>query len=227
MSRRYNCILFDLDDTLLSYSREEKNCILKVLENHELPHSDDVITLFDEINDWHTFELGREITCYDVIVNHFARLLKMLEVKGEQLDSCLNEFYEGMRKSSKLNKGALKTLKYLKDNGYRIYITSNGYPDFQYPRIKKARISKFFDGFFISEEIGHKKPSPAFFNYVFTRIPESNRSKVLVVGDAPTADILGGINAKFDTVWVSNGKSRCKYKSTYTIKNIDELINIL
>lgn len=227
MSKRYNCILFDLDDTLLSYSKEEENCILKVLENHGLPHSEDVITLYNEINDWHTFELGREITCFDVIVNHFAKLLKMLEVKGELFDSCLNEFYDGMKKSSKLNKGAIKTLKYLKEKGYKLYIAANGFPEFQYPRIKKARIFNLFDGFFISEEIGHKKPSPAFFNFVFSRIPESNRSKVLMVGDAPTADILGGINAKFDTVWLSRGRKRCSYKSTYTVKNIEELINIL
>ena len=202
--RKYNCLFIDLDDTLLDYSNEECNAVLAVLQNHGMPYSPDILTLFEEINDWHSFELGKVITCFDVITNRFMRLAKMLEFKGEQLFQMQNEFYDIMCKSHKLKSGALKTLNYLKGEGYKLYITSNGYPEFQYKRIKSAKIMNYFDGIFISEEIGVKKPAVSFFDYVMNRIPESSRSKVLIIGDAPTADILGGLNSKIDTCWIAD-----------------------
>ena len=80
---------------------------------------------------------------------------------------------------------------------------------------------------FISEEIGSSKPSKSFFDCVMNRIPESNRSKVLIIGDAPTADVLGGINAKIDTCFLCENDRQCKYKFTYKISKISQLTELL
>lgn len=226
-TRKYNSLLFDLDDTLLDYSGAEIKAALSVLENHNLPHTSDVAELFSNINDWHTFELGKEITAFDVIVYRFTVLLKMLEVSSEHQKEMQSEFYSLMQNSHKLKAGALKTLRYLKNEGYKLYITTNGYPDFQYKRIKAAKIGGLLNGIFVSEEIGHKKPSRAFFDYVMNNIPENCRSGVLIIGDAPTADIFGGINSGIDTCWISDANRHCKYKYTYKITKIDELIKLL
>lgn len=226
-TRKYNSLLFDLDDTLLDYSGAEIKAALSVLENHNLPHTSDVAELFSNINNWHTFELGKEITAFDVIVYRFTVLLKMLEVSSEHQKEMKSEFYYLMQNSHKLKVGALKTLRYLKNEGYKLYITTNGYPDFQYKRIKAAKIAGLFSGIFISEEINQKKPSRAFFDYVMNNIPESSRSRVLIIGDAPTADIFGGINSEIDTCWISDANRQCKYKYTYKITKIDELIKLL
>lgn len=227
ITRKYNSIFFDLDDTLLDYSAQERESVITVLQNHGLNYSQDILTLFEEINDWHTFELGKVITCFDVITNRFLRLAKILEYKGEELLTMQNEFYDLMCKNHKVKSGVIKTLRYLKEKGYKLYITSNGYPEFQYKRIKSSRISKFFNGIFLSEEIGVKKPATAFFDYVMNRIPESDRSKVLIVGDAPTADILGGINSKIDTCFLADSNKNCKYSYTFKIGKLTDLINIL
>lgn len=227
MGRKYNSLLFDLDDTLLEYSSQELNFALNILKNHALPCTPDVAEVFLEINDWHTFELGRIITVFDVVTNRFSILLKILEVEENIAYHLKKEFFEMMSASHKLKKGALKTLRYLKEQNYKLYITTNGYPEFQYRRIKSSRIQNFFDGIFISEEIGYQKPSPMFFNYVAGHIPESSRSRMLIIGDAPTADILGGINARIDTCFINNDGKVCRYKYTYKIERIDQLINLL
>ncbi len=225
--KKYHSLFIDLDDTLLEYHSEEINAVLSVLENHSLPYSADVTELYSEIETWHTFELGKEITAFDVITNRFSTLLKMIEVKDPLFSVLKQEFFELMQKSHKLKSGVLKTLKYLKDKGYRLYITANGYTDFHYKRIKSARIINYFDGIFISEEIGCRKPSPAFFNYIMSRIPESDRSKVLIIGDAPSADILGGLNAKIDTCFIPSNNVKSKYKYTYKAEKFEDLINLL
>ena len=226
MKKRYNSIFFDLDDTLLDYSNDELNAVYSVLNDHNLPCNPDILEFYKEFNDWQSFELGEEITAKTVICYHFKYLLKKLEIT-ENTDTLIDEFFSIMQKSSKLNKGALKTLRYLKEKDYKIYITTNGFPEFQYNRIKKAKISKYLDYIFISEEIDLKKPSRAFFDYVLNFIGERDRSRVLIVGDAPTADIFGGINSKIDTCWFNAKDKSCRYKPNYTIKNLEELISML
>lgn len=224
--RKYNCLLFDLDDTLLDYFGDEAKCLLSVLENNRLPHTDEVLTLYREIQLFPSINMGETITAKTIITQKLAQLLKMLEVK-EGIDKITDEYFQMMSKSHKVKSGAIKTLKYLKEKGYKIYITTNGYPDFQYKRIKASRMFNLFDGFFISEEIGLYKPARSFYDYVLSRIHIRDRSKVLIIGDAPSADIFGGNNSKIDTCWLNDKGMKCKYPFNYEIKKITDLINIL
>lgn len=224
MNKKYNILLFDLDDTLLDFTGDEIKAIRTVLSNHGLPNGDDVLDTYYGIEHWQTFEMGN-ISSNSVITNRFRVLLKMLEAKNS--DEIANEYYELMLSSHKLIPGALKLLKALKSSGCKLYIATNGYPEFQYKRIKDAKISKFFDGIFISEEIDLRKPTPAFYKYLFNRIPESRLSKYLMIGDAQTSDILGGINAGIDTCWFNPKGKFGRYCPTYQIKNFEELEKII
>lgn len=226
MNRKYNTLFLDLDDTLLDYSGDENAVIIKVLEKHRLPHTPDVIELFRDINIWQDYELGKEITPWFIITYRFQKLLTLFNAanKAEEISK---EFYELMIKSHRIKPGALKTVKYLKERGYKLYITANGYNELQYVRFKNSKIANFFDGVFLSENVGSKKPSRAFFDYVFNHIPESNRSKILIIGDSPQNDIMGGINAKIDTCFLSNNGEKSKYRYTYKIEKITDLIEIL
>ena len=225
MNNRYNSLFFDLDDTLLDFKFDEKNAVLTTLEKHNLPCAEDVYTAYTEIENWQIFDLGQEINDKTMVTSRFKVLLKMLEAKDIELIA--EDYYAIISNMHKLKSGALKVLKYLKEKGYKLYLTTNGYADFQHKRIKASRISGYFDGVFISEEIGSSKPSKSFFDYVMNRIPESNRSKVLIIGDAPTADVLGGINAKIDTCFLCENDRQCKYKFTYKISKISQLTELL
>lgn len=226
MEKIYRTLLLDLDDTLFDYTGDEKRCISKVLEKHGMLISNDIFELYYSIDDWQLFTMG-DINSKTVITDHFRRMLKMLEVKSEKIAVMADEFYEAMINSHRLKYGARKILEYLSEKGYKLYIISNGYSDFQRKRIKDAKIEKFFEGIFISEEIDLRKPGEAFFNYVYNRIPESNLKNVLIIGDAPTTDVLCGINAGVDTCWLNDRGRTCKYKYTYKISKLNELTKIL
>jgi 2-haloacid dehalogenase len=66
-----------------------------------------------------------------------------------------------------------------------------------------ANLYRFFEISFVSQEIGHNKPSKEYFEAAFTRIPGFDKSKCLMVGDSLTSDIQGGINAGLKTCWVN------------------------
>ena len=224
MNKRYNILLFDLDDTLLDFTGNEKKAISTVLERHGLPCGEDVLEAYYNLDNWQTFMMG-DISAKTVITNRFSVLLKILE--AENIKELADEYYSLMLSSHKLIKGALKLLRRLKSEGYKLYITTNGYPEFQYKRIKDARIANCFDGIFISEEIDLRKPTPAFYKYVFNRVPESKLSNILIIGDAQTSDILGGINAGIDTCWYNPNGRKGRYRPTYQIKTYEELEKIL
>ncbi len=224
MNKRYSVVLIDLDDTLLDFTHDEKKAITMVLEEHGLPFGEDVLETYYGIEHWQTFLMG-DINSKSFLTSRFSVLLKMLEAPNAQ--QIIDEYYSLMLISHKLIKGALRLLRYLKANGYKVYLTSNGYPEFQYKRIKEARIFKYFDGIFISEEIDLRKPTPAFYKYVLNRIPESRISRYLIVGDAQTSDIFGGINSGIDTCWFNPKGAKGRYKPTYQIKSLEELEKIL
>ncbi len=224
MNKKYKIILFDLDDTLLDFTGDEKRAITKVLSDYELPCGKDVIETYYTIENWQTFEMGN-VNSKTAITTRFMHLLKLL--KAKQIQKIADEYYELMLNSHKLLSGVQKLLKGLKQEGYRLYITTNGYPEFQRKRIKDARLEKYFDGIFISEEIDLRKPSPSFYRYVFNRLPESKLSNILIIGDAQTSDILGGINSGIDTCWYNPSGRSGRFKPTYEIKYFEELEKIL
>ena len=224
MNKKYSVLLFDLDDTLLDFTGDEIRALKTVLSKYGLPSGDDVIETYYGIENWQFFEMGN-INAKSMITTRLKVLLKMLE--AENSEEITNEYYSLMLSSHKLIGGALGMLRKLKKSGYKLFIATNGYPEFQYKRIKDAKIAKLFDGIYISEEIDRRKPSQSFFKYLFERIPESKHSKYLMIGDAQTTDIFGGINAGIDTCWFNPRGKKGRYVPTYEIKYFEELEKIL
>ncbi len=72
-------------------------------------------------------------------------------------------------------------------------------------RLERTGLHNHFDVVVISEEVGAAKPHPDVFDHALERerMGHPNRKHVLMVGDAPGSDILGGINAGLDTCWLN------------------------
>ena len=72
----------------------------------------------------------------------------------------------------------------------------------------------YFDGVFISEDVGSQKPDKAFFDAVFAAIGEEYRSCSLLVGDSLSSDMQGGRNAGIPTCFygdAAKADARCDY----------------
>ena len=92
-----------------------------------------------------------------------------------------------------------------------------------------ANLYRFFQEVFVSQEIGHNKPSKAYFDGCFARIPGFDPAKAIIVGDSLTSDIQGGINAGLKTVWVnpSHSQGRPDIKPDYEIESLSQLEALL
>ncbi|MBQ3132489.1 MAG: HAD-IA family hydrolase, partial [Clostridia bacterium] len=120
--------------------------------------------------------------------------------------------------------GAVELLETLSCE-YRLYLATNGTSNVQKSRISSSDISKYFQGIYISEDVGYNKPDPRYFEACFKDIPSFIREETVMIGDSLTSDIKGGINAGIKTVWFNyEGKSRDdSIVPDYEVHSLDEI----
>lgn len=195
-------LFLDLDDTILDFGKAERNALSKTLANFGVEPTDAVCARYSQLNllHWQMLERG-EITREQVKEGRFAALFREL---GREADpkECTRVYESFLAVGHWFLPGAEETVKELSKK-YRLFLASNGTAHVQAGRLDSAKLYPYFEKVFISQEIGHNKPSKAFFDACFARIPNFDREKCLMVGDSLTSDILGGINAGIRTVWVN------------------------
>lgn len=225
--KQYTSLFLDIDNTLLDFSKAEEVAVSTVFKNHGLPCDETAIAKYSAINQtyWERFEKG-EIEKNEIYEGRFKSFVEYYQKVADTF--AISEDY---KKELSLQyfkvDGAIEILDYLIEKGYKLYATTNGLASTQYRRIKNSGIEKYFDDIFVSESAGHQKPEKEYFDYVIANIPEKDRSKMLVVGDSLSSDILGGINSNIDTCWFNPNHKKTEYKITYEIEKLSELENIL
>lgn len=225
----YNTILFDLDDTLLDFTKSEQKALKRVFESFNIPFTTENISEYKLINHelWVDFELGK-IPREAIFHNRFPKYLANhgYAVVGDKVDIMYRDF---LAEGHDIKDGAEEMLQQLKSRGDRLYVVTNGLMEMQQRRLQDSQLLKYFDDVFISEQTGFKKPDIGFFDYVFARIPNLQKEKTVIVGDMLHADILGGVNAGIDTIWM-NERAAIKYVDvtpTYTVHSLEQLHQLL
>lgn len=223
----YTTLLFDLDNTLLDFSKAEYNAIKSVLKKYDLPYDDEIIKTYSAINlkYWKKFEKG-EIQKEDIFENRFIELFSLLKAK-RNVKTFSQDYFLALAEGYYTVDGAEDILKNLKNKGYYICATTNGISVTQFKRVKNSGLEPYFDKVFVSEDTGHQKPEKEYFDFVIANIPEKNTANMLIIGDSQSSDILGGINSGIDTCWYNPKKAEAKYKSKFSIKSLSDLKEIL
>ena len=221
-------IFFDLDDTILNFTAGEANALSQALSEAGITPTQAVLDRYHVINQacWELLEEGR-LTRDEVLVQRFEQLFREMNIHYSGRDLCQRYEYL-LSKQHAFMPDAEQLLRELSSK-YRLYLASNGAAAVQNPRLDDAGIRKYFQGIFISEEIGADKPSKAFFDACFAAIPNFRVEEAAMVGDSLTSDIRGGHNAGLRTVWFNcHGKEpRADIRPDYVIQNLSDLIPLL
>ncbi len=225
--KKYTTIYFDLDNTILDFTATEYRAIKQLLILHNLPHSDDIIAKYSGINQswWERFEKG-EIKKEEIFAGRFKTFLEHFGFDGDP-QKMADDYFGLLAAGHDIIKDADIVVKELKKRGYIICITTNGVSKTQYRRIDECGLKEYFDYVFVSEDAGHQKPDVEYFEYAMSNSHEQDKSKIIVIGDSLSSDILGGINFGVDTCWFNPKGKASTIKPTYQIANIMQILDIL
>ena len=220
-------LFLDLDDTILDFRKAEYVAIGKTIGDFGVEPTDEVRKLYHEINKWHweQLELGT-LTREEVLVNRFGVLFEKL---GKTVDAvaCARAYEKNLSQGHWFLPGAEEAVDALSKK-YWLFLASNGTASVQKGRMTSANLYRFFETVFVSQEIGHNKPSKAYFDACFSTIPGFDKEKAMIVGDSLSSDIKGGINAGIKTVWVNPDHKDCgEIKPDYEIEYLHQLEALL
>ena len=196
-------LFLDLDNTILDFTKAESIAIRRTMSVYGLEPTDALARRYSAVNDrhWKALERG-ELTRDQVVVGRFAAFF------GEQgiaVDAAaVAKTYETLLSQGHyFLPGAEEAVKEKLYDKYKLYLASNGTAVVQKGRMTSADLYPYFEESFVSQELGHNKPSLEYFQAAFARIPGFDPNECLMVGDSLTSDILGGKNAGLRTVWVN------------------------
>ena len=110
---------------------------------------------------------------------------------------------------------------------YQLYMITNGNVVSQLPRLEHAGLAPYFREVFVSEAVGVGKPDKRYFDYVAAHIPGFSPAEALVIGDSPSSDIQGAVNAGLDSLWYDPAGQHPQPPCTYRAESYEAIRELL
>ena len=195
---KYQWILFDADETLFHFDAFKG--LQLMFSRFDITFTEHDFTHYQTVNKplWIDYQDGK-ITAKQLQNIRFESWAEKLSVTTQTLNSA---FLTAMADICTLLPGAEKLITTL-TNKANLGIITNGFTELQHVRLARTGLQDHFSSLIISEQVGVAKPDPGIFEYAFEQMGYPDRDQVLMIGDNPHSDILGGLNAGIDTCWLN------------------------
>ena len=220
----WDWILFDADETLFTFDAFAG--LQRMFVHYDVNFTADDFQEYQSVNKplWVDYQNGA-ITAMQLQLQRFEGWAKRLDVSPSELNDA---FLSAMADICAPLPGAISLLDALQGK-VKIGIITNGFTALQQTRLERTGLSGHFDLLVISEEVGIAKPDAKIFEYTFARMGNPPLSRILMVGDTPESDILGGINAGIATCWLNmHGRSLPEgIQPTWQVSTLSELEQLL
>lgn len=196
-------VLIDVDNTLLDFDRCAAYAIETGMREVGLPYTEETYPAFREINErlWREIEKGN-LKREGLTGIRWPWIFDRLGIRADGT-AFEERFVRHLYDSHETVDGARELLEYLSGK-YEVYAASNAPAGEQESRLTKAGLHPYLKGLFISQELGHPKPSREFFEACFRLLGEPPRDEVLLIGDSLTADMRGGVEFGIHTCWFNH-----------------------
>lgn len=217
---KYQWILFDADETLFHFDAFAG--LQRMFEGYGIDFSKEQFIEYQLVNKplWVQYQ-DNEITAQQLQEIRFEEWAKKVGVTPKAMNSA---FMMAMAEICTPLDGASELLDSLLANNVKMGIITNGFTELQKIRLEKTEFSHYFELITISEQVGVAKPDKRIFEHTFSQMGSVDLSKVLMVGDNPDSDVLGGMNAGIDTCWLNATEQACPegVEPTYTVGALNE-----
>ncbi len=227
----YRNIYFDLDNTLWDFETNAEQTLFDLISEQVpeiLYRFKEFLEWYHRINDalWLKYRNGE--VAKDVLrTKRFADTFDQMGIKVNGLAAKFGDDYiKNSPYKTQLFPYAIETLEYLKQKGYRLFLLTNGFAEVQVIKIRESKLEPFFDKMITSEEAGYQKPNVKIFEYALKTV-NSRKSESIMIGDDLDSDIRGARNFGMDTVFFNPEGLTHEVQTTYEIKSLKEIQEIL
>ena len=224
----YSIFLFDADNTLFNFDAGNRRAFSKVCRICHLPDTDELFHAYEAVNAemWSAFDRG-ECTKDFLVVERFRLFLERAGLQADPVQ-CNKIHLSTLATNTVLLPHALEVCRTLAQT-HSLYIVTNAVAAVQKARLAASDLRPYITDAFISEDAGASKPSVAYFDYVFSRIPGITRENCLLIGDSPSSDLQGANNYGIPCCWYNpRGLARPDgMRIDYEIRDLPELLPIV
>lgn len=221
---KYSWVLFDADDTLFHF--DSFSGLQLMFSKFDINFTKADFDIYQIVNRqlWIDYQ-NNKVTAEQIKQTRFESWSNKLGVSTNILNKA---FLNSMAEICVPIDGADKLLNCIHGKS-KIGIITNGFTDLQEVRLQKNNLRHYFELLIISEEVGYAKPHQKIFEHAITEMGYPEPNSVLMVGDNIDSDIIGGVNAGFDTCWFNaHNKVKPKHISPkYQISSLHELVQII
>lgn len=225
---RYRWLLFDADGTLFDYDAAEAAALTATWRALGQAPPPGLVDTYRRINAelWLLYEAGG-ICQQELQVERFVRLVDGL---GGPADPARlsDDYLVQLARQTLLLDGAGELLAWA-GGRFRLALITNGIPEVQRPRFRRAGFHRLFPVVVISGEEGVAKPAPEIFDIALDRMGGPAKEEVLLIGDSLSSDVQGGVDYGLDTCWYNPaGSERGEGpEPRYEIRRLGELREIV
>lgn len=199
----------DLDDTIIDFTTNAHAALVRMFHTERLdrwwPDADSWANDYETHNMalWTRYNVG-EISREYLRMERFAIPLTLAGVSRPEAEAMSRRFdplyLDYLAQEKELMPGAMNLLRHLKRCGAVVGVLSNGFKEVQYRKMATAGVAQWIDLTVLSDDIGVNKPDPRIFQYAMQRAGVPDPSRHLMIGDNPSTDIFGALNAGWHAV---------------------------
>lgn len=229
LTRRYDVLLCDADDTLFDFHRAEENAFSIACVRAGLTATPALLTCYSEINEalWKLLEQGG-ITQAVLRVRRYEQFLAAIGREDLDARAMADAFVDALSHQSVALPGAVEAVARW-SRVLPVIVVTNGIARVQHGRMDASPIKQYISGLVISEEIGAAKPDPRMVEAALEMTGVQGRRRALMLGDSLSSDIAAAANAGIDACWFNpkGTKNEKKLPVAYTIRSLEAVEAIL
>lgn len=196
-------LLFDADYTLLDFPKDMILAFRTMYAecfSSQREYSQELLDCYDACNNraWARFERG-ECTKHELYISRFVEYLQETGLSGDP-ETVNDIYFTSLATTGTAYPGAVELVKDLSLT-HELYMVTNGNVVSQLPRLEHSGLAPYFKEVFVSEAVGVGKPDKRYFDYVAAHIPGFSPDDAVIIGDSPSSDIQGAVNAGLKSIW--------------------------
>lgn len=224
-------VWFDLDDTLWDFRNNSRISQRIIFEEFNIGRRgttpDEWIPVYERNNHalWSRYNVG-DITRSYLMDMRFILPLREIGFREEEIEGLykpMSDAYLGhLAEQTGVVEGAVETLSRAKAAGFRIGILSNGFHELQFKKLDRSALKGLYDIVVLSEDLGVNKPDRRLFDFAAEKAGIKGE-KTIMIGDNPSTDIAGAIDAGWDAVYLNREDDENPVAGARMILSLDEL----